>query len=458
VLARHHLWQTLACVALRVAFGSGAAAQTSPPEPSALVWTFDSYRPAVSTADGRFSFVLRARFQLDGVFYDDDSPPSFTSSGLIRRAYLGFEGRAFRDLSYEYRMDFGGHRFGFSDPVVNLARVAYNFQDIAGPGSLFRINAGLIKTIFTYSDTVSSANLPLFERASAVNVASAAYGGSTQRPGVELTFQKIGNFRAGDNVLASGGFTGSKQEHGASHGTQLLGRFAYYWPMNESAGIQIGGSASEIVDVGSDHAVLLQEFPEVRAGAEHLASTGAIPAKGGSARGLESGSRFRNLYLGGEYWAFSVERELACPACNGAPRASFSGWYIETSWVLTGETKDYLPRSGNNSMATFGSPQVKRPFALDGENWGAWELAARYSDLDLNWHEGAPGTACSGASAGCIRGGEQKIWTLGLNWYLSDYVRLQLDYLRISVDRLDALGAPSGRRFGALGTRVQFTN
>jgi phosphate-selective porin OprO and OprP len=458
VLARHHLWQTLACVVFGIAFASDATAQTSSSEPSALVWTFDSYRPAVSTPDGRFSFVVRARFQLDGAFYDGDSPPAFTSAGLVRRAYLGFEGRAFRDFSYEYRMDFGGHRFGFSDPVVNLARVAYNFQDIAGPGSLFRINAGLIKTIFTYSDTVSSANLTFLERASVVNVASASYGGSTQRPGVELTFQKSGNFREGDNVLASAGFTGSKPEHGASHGTQLLGRFAFYWPWNESAGTQLGGSASEILDVGSDRIIVLGDFPEIRVGAEHLVSTGAIPANGGAAWGLESGSRFRNLYVGGEYYGFVVEREIGCAACSGGSRANFSGWYVETSWVMTGETKDYLPRSGNNSMATFGSPQVRKPFSLDGENWGAWEIAARYSDLDLNWHEGAAGTPCASAAAGCIRGGEQKIWTVALNWYLNDYIRLQLDYLKIDVDRLDALGVPSGRRFGVLGTRVQFTN
>jgi phosphate-selective porin OprO/OprP len=458
VLARHFLWQTLACVAAGVMLGSGAAAQTSSADPSAFVWSFDAYRPAISTQDGRFSFAVRARFQLDGVIYDDDSPPSFTSGGFIRRAYLGFEGRAFRDISYEYRMDFGGHRFGFSGPTVNLARVAYNFQDIAGPDSLFRINAGLIKTIFTYSDTVSSANLTFLERAGAVNVASAAYGGSTQRPGFELTFQKTGNLRDGDNVLASAAVTGSKPEHGASHGTQLLGRFAYYWPMSESAGIQLGGSASEILDVGSDRVVLLQEFPEVRAGAQHLVSTGAIPAKGGSAWGLESETRFRNLYVGGEYYGFTVEREIACPACNGGHEAKFSGWYAEASWVLTGETKDYLPRSGNNSMATFGSPQVRTPVSLDGENWGAWEIGARYSDLDLNWHEGAAGTPCAGPAAGCIRGGEQKIWTFALNWYLSDYVRLQLDYLRIDLDRLDALGIPTGRRFGALGTRLQLTN
>src|SRR5262245_22776176 len=83
---RHQVWQTLACVAFGTILGSRAAAETSSSEAPALVWSFDAYRPTVSTPDGRFSFTARARFQIDGVIYDDDVPPDFTSGGLIRRA------------------------------------------------------------------------------------------------------------------------------------------------------------------------------------------------------------------------------------------------------------------------------------------------------------------------------------------------------------------------------------
>ncbi len=460
MLTRRRVWQMLAWAAFGAVLGSGSAAQTSSSEPSGLVWTFDGLRPTISTADGRFSLAVRARMPLDGASYDKDSPPDFTSAGLIRRAYLGVDGRAFRYFSYEYRMDFGGRRFGFSRPIVNLARIAFNLQDVAGTDSLVRINGGLIKPIFTYYDSVSSASLPFLERASVANVATAAYGGATQRPGLELAFQKSGNVLRGDNFVASAALTGSDSSATNHHNdsTQIVGRLVYYWPLNESSGIQLGGSASQIVRIGRAHNFVLQDYPEVRAGAERLVSTGAIPAKGGDALGVEFVTNLRNIYFAGEYYGFTVKRVIDCGSCSLERRANFFGWYVEASWILTGETKAYQLRATNSSMATYESPHVMRPVSLKGGGWGAWEVTTRYSDLDLNWHEGALGTPCAGAFAGCIRGGEQRIWAFGLNWYLSDNFRVLVDYMAIRVDRLDAAGIPSIRPFNAITTRVQFTN
>jgi phosphate-selective porin len=63
-----------------------------------------------------------------------------------------------------------------------------------------------------------------------------------------------------------------------------------------------------------------------------------------------------------------------------------------------------------------------------------------------------------GAFAGCIRGGEEKIWTFGLNWYLSNNVRMQFDYMAIDVNKLNASGQQIGQVLGAIGTRLQLTN
>jgi phosphate-selective porin OprO/OprP len=52
---------------------------------------------------------------------------------------------------------------------------------------------------------------------------------------------------------------------------------------------------------------------------------------------------------------------------------------------------------------------------------GAWELALRYSRLDLDFHSGAAGTS---ATADAIRGGMQDIWTFGVNWYINTNVKL----------------------------------
>ena len=159
-------------------------------------------------------------------------------------------------------------------------------------------------------------------------------------------------------------------------------------------------------------AVAFQEQPEIRVDGERLVNTGAIPAKGGTLLGLEAAGNRRNVYVAGEFFHYALERDSGCGVCVSAPNPNFSGWYLMASWILTGETKTYLPYALNNNMATFANPRPNAPFAFDGKHWGAWEIAARYSDLDLDWRAGTPGAACGG---GCVRGGEQRIWTLGLN-------------------------------------------
>jgi len=372
-------------------------------------WTFDNARPTVTSADGRFTMSLRARFQFDSAFFNQSSNinasnaqfKDLASGSIMRRAYIGIEGRAFRDFWYEYRMDFGGSNQEGTNPVVNLARIAWNYGNVAYPAEPhFRINAGLIQPIFTYDDSVSSASVTFLERAAPVNVATSAYGGLEPRRGVELTYQQADLFRAGDNLIVSGAYTGQmatapngSPTNTADEGTQILGRVAYRIWSDGFSNIQIGGSGSHIVNLtgaatpGGARTITLQDRPEIRVDGNRLVSTGAIPATGGNMWGLETAANIRNFYLSSEYLQYEVDRNTTCgTGCVVAANPTFHGWYVQGSWILTGETKTYQPNATNNEMATFNNPRVITPFSLDGHTWGAWELAARYSDLDLNWH------------------------------------------------------------------------
>jgi Phosphate-selective porin len=55
---------------------------------------------------------------------------------------------------------------------------------------------------------------------------------------------------------------------------------------------------------------------------------------------------------------------------------SFDGWYIQTAYVPTGESRNYNPSAGK-----FGRFKPARPVGSGGP--GAWQLAARISEVDL---------------------------------------------------------------------------
>jgi len=443
-------------------------------------WTFDNARPTIQSADGRFTMSLRARFQFDSAFFNQSSDINATnaqfkdlaSGAIMRRAYIGIEGRAFRDFWYEYRMDFGGSNAEGGNPVVNLARISWNLGNVANPAERhFRINAGLIQPIFTYDDSVSSSSLTFLERAAPVNVATSAYGGLEPRRGVELTFQQSDLFRPGDNLVVSGAYTGQMgtapgalPDNTTDEGTQILGRVAYRVWSDGFSNVQIGGSAAHIVNLtgattpGGARTLTLQDRPELRVDGNRLVSTGAVPATGGNMWGLEAAANIRSFYVTAEYLRYGIDRNTTCSGCVVADDPQFSGWYVQGSYILTGETKTYQPNATNNEMATFNNPRIITPFSWDGRTWGAWEIAARYSDLDLNWHAGSEGTTCIGPLLGCIRGGEQKIWSFGLNWYLNNVTRIMFDYMIVDVNKLNASGQQIGQNFNAIGARLQFSN
>lgn len=84
----------------------------------------------------------------------------------------------------------------------------------------------------------------------------------------------------------------------------------------------------------------------------------------------------------------------------------FKGWYMEGSWFITGEKQIY--RHG----------QFYRPKVLSNE--GGWEVAARYSTVDLN-SEG-------------ITGGTESNWSAGINWYSPLHWRVMGNIIKVDAD------------------------
>jgi len=107
----------------------------------------------------------------------------------------------------------------------------------------------------------------------------------------------------------------------------------------------------------------------------------------------------------------------------GLGNPSFNGYFVEASWILTGEMRAY-----NNKGSVFGGIPVAKTVYQNGK--GAWEVYARYSHIDTN--------------DGLIDGGEMQIATLGVNWWLTHFFTVNMGYKYIWNERNGQEGESSG--------------
>lgn len=131
---------------------------------------------------------------------------------------------------------------------------------------------------------------------------------------------------------------------------------------------------------------------------------------------------------------FSMQGELmrSQVSRNGQSTAAFNGGYVYASYFLTGEHRAYKMSSGHFDRV---KPTSNFGLHKGGERgWGAWEVATRYSWLDLNDHD--------------IQGGAMADWTLGLNWYLNPNMRIQANYVLSDLNGTDKSRGGAANMFG----------
>jgi phosphate-selective porin OprO and OprP len=59
-------------------------------------------------------------------------------------------------------------------------------------------------------------------------------------------------------------------------------------------------------------------------------------------------------------------------------------------------------------------------------------------------------------AANRVRGGVQDIWTVGLNWYMNNAIKTQLNYQAVNVNRLNAAGQSLNQDIDQISMRLQF--
>ncbi len=363
-------------------FSATAAAEAKSPEAKFTM------NPAPKFEMGDFSFQPFGRLHVDTGFFDDDKVDHPDGMNM-RRARLGFKGNVSKNWAYKFQMDFGKEDTNLKD-----AYIAYSGL------KAFNIKIGHHKPQQGLENITSANYITFLER----SAPTSAF--------IEDEILGVALYNGGKNYSWHVGFFNDDASATSSDDEtkRYLARVSYAPIANKENTLHLGASYSlTSPDAASDTASFSGKFENSLQDAKSV-STGTIANVDDIAvTGLELAAVMGPLSVQGEYMMTDVSR-------TSGSDLEFDGYYAQASYFLTGESRKYIAKSGK-----FGQIKLNENFDLDKGTWGAWEVAARYSNLNLT-----DGTA--------VTGGEMENVTLGVNWHTTANTRLMLNYVMGDTD------------------------
>ncbi len=456
-----------------VANANAAYPVKGPVAPSDVVVSMPGNRPTICTADNQNCVAITSRLHFDAGGYDfrpntaATTPQRLDDGVNVRRARIGVIGKFMGDWNYALIYDFGGTSDGFAStasvggtsvgflPGGALAGVENAYLSYTGfkPfGGKLAIEGGVMDLPYTLDEATSSNDILFMERASAgivaTNIAAgdfrSAFGSrwysDTFWAGAYVTGPTTGAIHSASSVNPAG----TTEQYG------VVARAAGQIVSGKDYSLHLGGDAEFLIQpphnlIAGSQTLTLSDRPELRLDPTTLVTTGALAnVSAAQVYSAEAAGTYGPLFFQGEYFWFNIERNAVTGLPPiGAPNLKFQGGYAEASYVLTGESHPY-----NSASAAYGGIAPKDPFSLSSGGWGAWEIAGRFSTIDLNNQL---------ASANGVAGGRQNIYTLALNWYANRNVRLMFDYLHgdIAKQLSPTNVTDTGSKFDAFAMRTQ---
>src|ERR1700730_9593128 len=370
---------------------------------SGAVVTMPNNRPTICTDDGQNCIAITSRVHFDVGGYDYHpngaaTVPQRLDDGVnVRRARIGVIGKFMSDWDYALIYDFGGASDGFdSTASVGGATVGFlpggalsgienaylSYTGIKPFGGKLAIEGGIMDLPYTLDEASSSNDIPFMERAAAGIIATNIAAGDFRSAAGARWYTDT--FWAG--AYATGPATGaihsasSINPPGTTEQYGAIARVAGQIVSGKDYSLHIGGDAEWLIQpphnlIANMQTLTLSDRPELRIDPTVLVSTLAIPGvSAAQVYSAEAAGTYGPLFFQGEYFWYNVERNAFAPL----PSLKFQGGYAEAAYVLTGESRAYNPGS-----ASYGGVVPVNPFSLNG-GWGAWEIAGRYSTIDLN--------------------------------------------------------------------------
>lgn len=364
---------------------------------------------SVKTPKGDYEFRLRGGLQYDtrGFFDDDGAPLNDTS--LFRRIRPSLEGNLGPLVAFRIVPELADETASLIDATIDVKfdpRWSLRVGKMKGPIGLERL--------------VSWNALAMIERGFPTELA----------PSREVGAQVFGELAGATVSYALGVFNGAPDGRNGSasdpdNNVEFEGRiFLEPWKnqANALSGFGFGLAASAGEKDGAGNAFL----PRYRTPGQNVFFNyrSAVTAHGDHVRWTPQAYWYRNAFgLQAEY--IESSQELLIPGvANSRIDLAHDAWQLTGSWVLTGEDAGYR-----------GIAKPDRPFAIGGDGWGAFEVVARYGELDVDDDAfpryADPATAASRSTA----------WGIGLNWLLTSNLKLAFNHTHARFDGGAAAGA-----------------
>lgn len=367
---------------------------------------------SLRSADGAYQLKIRGYVQFDGRFFQEDDERPVSDTFLLRRVRPIFEGTVFKIFDFRFMPDFGGGQTVLQDAYLD-ARFS---PKIKLRGGKFKPPVGLERL-------QSGADLLFVERALPTNLV----------PNRDVGIQLHGDLVGGNvnwalavfNGVPDGGNGDLDSNDGKDYAARLF--FQPFLAGNgpwKGLGFGVGASTGDQEGTLTSTGLAGYRTP----GQQTFFSYRADATVAGTV--LADGERFRlspqgHLYRGpfGLLTEYVISRQEVRRA-DAVDELENTSWQVAGSWVIAG------------GEPTFRGVAPKKPFDPAADAWGAFELAARYSQLEIDEDTfplyANPASAAEAAES----------WALGVNWYLNRNVKLQLDYERTQFEG----GATSGDR------------
>jgi len=384
-----------------------AAALACACAPSAMAYDLLNDWPTKYKTEGGYEFGFKGLDQYDvNSFSGDTTNPAtgaelFPDANAWRRKEFNFYGKTPWGLDFNIGYDFTVTGFKSATTGVhgkwidNFVR--YGNKD-AGD---FRL--GQFKTPVGWEEAMSSSATTFLERALPVQAAN-----MDRRIGADWTYYGVPNWLFYAAYFNGGDLNGKNDGHGPAARIvwNPLDRQPGAGSREQSEVLHLGIAAErEDRDATTDGRGILtppqarfRARPEANLLGTRLVDTGNLSYPGDIDRlGFEAAWIHGPLLVQAEYLTFSADP-------RDKPSFRGDGFYVQGSWVLTGESRPYAKGAIGNV----------RPM----HDYGAFEIAARYSEVDLNDDP--------------VLGGKQHDWTIGANWYLGQHLKFQANYIQAS--------------------------